>query len=373
MMPWNLDALNQPPAFTWAKPHDIHPLVRGLHYAGETYRGKDTRVAAWFAKPHGDGPFPGIVLVHGGGGRAYAEWAQAWAARGYAAIAMDHAGKDLDGETPLPDGGPDQEQRQKFNDIADGIKAAWPYIAVANTVRATSLLQSFAEVDAQRIAMTGISWGGYLTCIVSSIDNRIAAAAPVYGCGYLHESSSWQVHGIFDKLTPADRDAWVANFDPSQYLPLNDRPMLWVNGTNDFAYPMDSYQKSYRTANGERTLCIEVRMHHGHTAGWRPREMQRFFASHFAGGLGLARIGDMRRDGRDVSVTFDADVPIVSAQLNFTSDEGMWPKRLWHTRPALLDGNAACGTLPESDRPTTYFINLIDAHGDLVSAEHDVV
>ena len=36
--------------------------------------------------------------------------------------------------------------------------------------------------------MTGISWGGYLTCLVASLDSRFIAAAPVYGCGFYDES-----------------------------------------------------------------------------------------------------------------------------------------------------------------------------------------
>ena len=38
------------------------------------------------------------------------------------------------------------------------------------------------EVEARS---TGVSWGGYLTCIASSLDPRFAFAAPVYGCGAL--------------------------------------------------------------------------------------------------------------------------------------------------------------------------------------------
>ena len=33
--------------------------------------------------------FPGVVLIHGGGGTAFADWVYLWAKRGYAAIAMD--------------------------------------------------------------------------------------------------------------------------------------------------------------------------------------------------------------------------------------------------------------------------------------------
>lgn len=43
------------------------------------------------------------------------------------------------------------------------------------------------QVDADKTCLTGISWGGYLTCIVAALDNRFKAAAPVYGCGYMDE------------------------------------------------------------------------------------------------------------------------------------------------------------------------------------------
>jgi len=37
------------------------------------------------AKP----PFPGVILIHGGGGTAFADWVHLWARRGYAALAMN--------------------------------------------------------------------------------------------------------------------------------------------------------------------------------------------------------------------------------------------------------------------------------------------
>ena len=59
------------------------------------------------------------VLVHGGGGTAFDAWVRLWNDRGYAAIAMDLAGRGADRKR-LPDGGPDQSHREKFNDIAGG-------------------------------------------------------------------------------------------------------------------------------------------------------------------------------------------------------------------------------------------------------------
>ena len=72
--------------------------VHSLIYAGEKYQGRDTEVFAFYASPATLGnaesgkKFPGVVLIHGGGGTAFAEWVWRWAKRGYAAIAMDLSG-----------------------------------------------------------------------------------------------------------------------------------------------------------------------------------------------------------------------------------------------------------------------------------------
>jgi len=95
-MPWNLDELSKPPEYTW---EDSKGSVRSLFYAGESYQEKPTRVFAYYATPGTlqgdtklDKDLPAVVLIHGGGGTAFREWAELWAQRGYAAIAMDLAG-----------------------------------------------------------------------------------------------------------------------------------------------------------------------------------------------------------------------------------------------------------------------------------------
>jgi cephalosporin-C deacetylase-like acetyl esterase len=114
-----------------------------------------------------------MLLVHGGDGQAFREWAQMWAERGDAALAMDTAGQGP-GKTRLPDGGPDQGDETKFRPFADAdVRDMWTYHAVAAVVRGRSLLASLPEVDAIRIGITGINRGGYPACIVSGIDDRL--------------------------------------------------------------------------------------------------------------------------------------------------------------------------------------------------------
>ena len=206
--------------------------------------------------------FPGIVLVHGGGGKAFSKWAEIWARRGYAAIAMDLAGCGEGGKR-LPNGGPDQSDQTKFRSIDGPIKDQWSYHAVADVLLAHSLLLSFDEVDRERTAVTGISWGGYLTCIVAGLDQRFKVAMPVYGCGFLHENSAW-VASQFERMQPAQVAKWVSLWDPSRYIGAATMPVAFLNGTNDFAYPMDSYAKTCRLVTGTKHYSIQLNMRHGH-------------------------------------------------------------------------------------------------------------
>ena len=373
--PWDLSALRRAPKATWGDPSG---LVREVYYEGEPYQGKPTRVFAYYGRPaQGDGPFPAMLLVHGGGGKAFAEWATLWAQRGYAALAMDTAGHGPGGKERLPDGGPDQDDNSKFREFGPAeIKAMWTYHAVATVVRGHSLLAARKDVDPDRIGITGISWGGYLTCIVTGIDDRLKVSVPVYGCGFLYENSVWLPR--FDKISADTRRLWIENFDPSRYLPGVRCPILFVNGTNDFAYPLDSYQKSYREVGGgrleagragNRSLCVTVKMPHGHPQGWAPKEIGLFVDNVLQGGDPLPAIGEMKTADGKAAASFKSPTPIVRAQLLHTSDAGPWQKRNWKS----VDATAADGTVSAElppDRPLVYFLNITDSRGATVSTPH---
>jgi len=362
--PWDLASLRAAPAFTFEK---RGPKLSSLFYANEPYRGRPTRVFAYYARPEqGKGPFPAMVLVHGGGGKAFPQWAGMWADRGYAALAMDLGGVGPDGKR-TDDAGPAQGDVTRFQ--PDELKDVWSYHAVAAVVRGVSLLAAMPEVDSDRIGITGISWGGYLTCIVAGLDDRLKVAVPVYGCGFIHENSAWIP--IFRKMPDAKRRAWIYNYEPSRYLAQCRMPVLFVNGTNDFAYPLDSYQKSYRLV-GNRTLCVTVKMPHGHQPGWKPREIGIFVDQHLRGGKSLQRVESVKRRGSQVKVKFSSEFPIEKAALHCTTDACIWPKRKWQTSKATLEGGTATAVLPET-RPIVYFVTLTDSRGATVSTEHEAL
>ena len=384
--PWDLDALKRTvPTMTWLRrDQPIHSLT----YAGEDFKGRATEVFAFYASPVTLGAakpgakFPGVVLIHGGGGTAFADWVQLWAKRGYAAIAMDLSGSrppepefDADGvakgnahnastRTRLPNGGPNQGNAEKFDSIGGDWSDDWPFHAVASVIRAHTLLRSFPEVDAANTAVTGISWGGYTTCIVASLDDRFKAAVPVYGCGFLHEGESVQKPSI-DKLGER-RAAWVKEYDPGSLLPRCRVPIFFVNGTNDIHYVLDSYMKSYAVVPGEKHMRIEVKMAHSHPKGWAPKEIGLFIDSKCRAAPALPVPGKPRITGDSVVLNCEATTALKSAQLHYTTDTGLRSQRTWISVPAVITGRTI--TAPKPPRETnTWFISVVDERDAMVS------
>ena len=370
---WNVDDLRKTPDVEWL---DKTGKLRRLLYESEPYQGKPTRVFAYYAEPEKvDGKLPAMVLVHGGGGAAFSEWAQLWAKRGYIAIAMDLAGHG-EGRKRLPDGGPNQDDASRFKQHDP--KDMWSHHAVAAVIRGHSLLRSLPHVDPDRIGVTGISWGGYLTCIVAGVDDRFKVAVPVYGCGFIHENSVWVP--TFAKMPGDWRKTWVENFEPSSFLGKAKMPMLFVNGTNDFAYPLDSYQKSYRLVKN-RNLCVTVNMPHGHPQGWAPVEIGLFVDQHLRGGKAMFRFDDpgvrmQEKDGAfKLAISQQLEIKAVSAHWT-TDTKNPWQKRKWESRLGQrMVGNATdffTVSLPK-DRPLIYFLTATDERGATTSTEHVVL
>jgi dienelactone hydrolase len=372
---WDMKVLGNAPK---TYPTDA-PLVKDMtsvFYEGLPWHKRPTRVFAYYGLPKAapGSKVPGMVLVHGGGGTAFDAWVRLWNSRGYAAVAMDTCGC-------VPIGSYGKWQRHAaggppgwggFDQIDEPAEDQWTYHAVADALLAHSLLRSLPGVDPQRIGVTGISWGGYLTCIVAGVDDRFRFAVPVYGCGFLGENSVWLPD--FQRLGPARAARWLGWWDPSVWLRQSKIPMLWVTGTNDFAYPMDSLQKSYRLAQGPHTLCIRLRMPHGHGgAGENPAEILALAESQLRGGKPLAKVTEQGHDGEKAWVKFETISPIQRAELNYTCQVGRWQDRKWETTAAEIDAAAhkATARLPQGVK--VYYFNLIDQRNLVVSGEHKEV
>jgi dienelactone hydrolase len=377
VLPWDMDELSQTPV-TYAAPDFEAEAADGitpLFFEGEVYTGMTTRVFAWVGIPtNGVGPFPAMVLVHGAGGTAYQDWVQLWMDQGYAAIAMDTAGQIPE----HPDGATTGWVRHDyagpegwggFDQIDEAITDQWMYHAVAAVVRGHSLLRSYAQVDTNRIGITGISWGGILTCNTAGLDSRFAFAAPVYGCGFLGEDSYW-LSSVMRPMGETNSLIWLNNWDPGRHVGRATMPMLFVDGSNDKHFRLGSWQKTYRQPETDVSLSCQVRLSHSDYVGRVP-EVTAYANSKFFGGEPLAEVIDAGRTNQDVWAMYSAESTVSNAVLNYTVDSGAWTGRYWETTSADLNPTSRVVTAVLPTNTTAYYFNLYNPDGMISSSEHE--
>src|ERR1700751_5790004 len=92
---WDVKGIHDIPAYKTVSTDS----AIGIIYQGLPYKDKVQNVFAYYATPgtlsgdrSKDKNLPAVILVHGGGGTAFKEWAIMWAKKGYAAISMDTRG-----------------------------------------------------------------------------------------------------------------------------------------------------------------------------------------------------------------------------------------------------------------------------------------
>ena len=208
----------------------IHYQSRpGLYVPGNLYR------------PSGASPgqrFPAVFYVCGhryqgrDGNKTSYQSHGAWFARhGYICLVVDTLQM---GEIEAIHHGTYREQRWWW--LSRGYTPAG--VECWNGIRRIDYLTSRPDVDAERIAVTGISGGGASTFWIAAADPRVAVAVPVSGmadlpsyvtnrvinghcdCMFLHNAFQWPWARIAALVAP--------------------RPLLFVNSDHDRIFPMDA-------------------------------------------------------------------------------------------------------------------------------------
>ena len=327
---------------------------------GRPHHGTPSRGHAIVGVPESPAPVPGIVLLHGGGGTAYWAWVEQWVARGYAAIAVDTSwrtpvtGDEHGDPTPHEWSGP-APWDGTFAQPVEGDEQ-WLVHALQLIDEARRHLAVDDRVDAERIALMGVSWGGFLTCIASAAVPGFACAVSVYGSGFLTDDSMWIGRGSFDQLDPAQVAAWSAAWDPSSHLGKTSIPMLFLTGVNDYAYPLISVERSAALVPRAGRSFLPV-LAHSHSDAWVPVESERFVDAMLRDGPPFPRILDEAEDGPRVRARVESD-GLVRAVLLHTTDDGEWEHRRWEQTPAERRGDVIESVVPAD--ATAWFLNVTD-------------
>ncbi|MBJ06760.1 MAG: hypothetical protein CMO40_06550 [Verrucomicrobiaceae bacterium] len=333
--------------------------MRSFFYEGAGYKGNPTRVFAYYAAPKGPKPaggWPAVVCAHGGGGTAFPDWVRHWNRQGYAAIAMDLEGHlpggrhfGVEGNFPSnvkhENGGP--SRIGWFGDIALPDKEQWFYHAVADVIRANSLLRSSPQINPGKIGLTGISWGGTIVSTAAGVDPRFAFVIPVYGGGFIHRH----------EMTPDQYRDYLAKWDPSVHLPHAKMPMLWVNGVNEPVFPLDGFSRSSARAGGASSLCLRPFLPHGHGFGWEEVwEIGGFANGIVRGGEPIPRVAPPRVDRQDGLIHASFTGELRSATLGFTTARS-WKNQPLSRIPCRIEQDEIISTKPLPKEATAFMIN----------------
>jgi len=223
-----------------------------------------TRVQAFVTTPPGfdaDKRYPAILRIHGGPVNqvtwGYDFTAQYLAARGYVVI------------EPNPRGSIGRGQA-----FTRAIEGSWGLTDYPDVMGAVDHLLALGYVDPDRIAVTGYSYGGYMTNVAVTRSDRFMAAAA--GAGHSLIIANFG-HDIYQKwyrwelgLPTANRDRYD-RLSPLLEVEKVTTPTLFLGGRNDWNVPILNSELMYQAlrARGiETRLVVYPDTRHG---GWRPR------------------------------------------------------------------------------------------------------
>ena len=189
----------------------------------------DVMVEGYVLKPHNYDPsktYPGILMIHGGpksvSGCAYMHNQQFYAANGYFVFMCNPRGSDGYGD--------------EFSDI----RGKYGMIDYDDIMRFTdAVLQTYTQIDANRVGVAGHSYGGYMTswiigqtdrfkCAVSSgTISNLTTKVLTTDIGYYHNMPQ-------QLATPWDNYEKIWWHSPLKYADKVKTPTLFIEGEKDY-------------------------------------------------------------------------------------------------------------------------------------------
>jgi dienelactone hydrolase len=199
-----------------------------------------------------------------------------------------------------------------------------------NGIRGIDYLVSRDDVDAEKIAVTGISGGGASTIWIAAADERVKCAVPVSGMSDLESYVKNKViNGHCDCMFLVNTYAWEWTTIAALIAP---RPLLFANSDNDPIFPMDGNRRiidrlrqAYKLY-GKPELVEDYVSKGGHD--YRPDlriAIFKWINKHIKNDTGAVKDADFKPlEGKELRV-FPADSDIPKDAINASVDEDFVP------------------------------------------------
>ncbi len=322
---WHFATLSQVPAYRDSPFADSkYDGLRDLLITGASVEGKPAAFFAYVgypATPPPAGGYPGILLIHGGGGTAYPQYMNLWMDQGYVVMALDWYN-----QRPLSQPGRLTETNVARAALPGG-KRQLHEINVANMVIAHSLLRSLDQVNADKTAFVGLSWGSWYGAIVAAVDPRFKGGIEIY-CGGVDKNRPDMINGRFHHAIKV--------------------PLYWVASTNDQNVTPAALQHGFNACAKLENKSLVIDLPHSHI-GFPCPSCFRMAAFFLQDGPGLPKLGSAQLSGSVLRADIIArGKGVTQAILCYTEDakEPIAYKRTWKSIPAQVSADQVQAELP---------------------------
>jgi len=297
-------------------------------------------VYAIMAYPQAAGVYPAVMFNHGGGGNAQTQAGnvQAYASRGYVSITCDLPSIAGAGNTPNSSGpwksDPSGTDAPKFN-VTGGPQNCRLTDAGVAALQAFNYMRAQANVDPNRMGISGSSWGGYISTLLPGLlGSKIKAAYSRFGCGYYDAGSAWM--NTLAGMSEADRNTWLTYFDAGRRAPAMTSPYFVEEPSDDSFFWPEAVASTLNAIPGTKNSVCMPNLNHTSIAA--SDTMKQIYFDYLLKGSGSA-FGNIslaslvtQGDGSKL-VTMNASVPtgvsVSSVQLYYSVPPTNWQSRNW--------------------------------------------
>jgi dipeptidyl aminopeptidase/acylaminoacyl peptidase len=253
-----LSALNDP----WLTEVDAAGAER-IHFPSKD----GTRVEGWIMLPRGaKAPYPLVLAIHGGPHGAYSsgwDFEFQWlAANGYAVLYTNPRGSTGYGE--------------KFLWATWG---GWGKLDYEDVMAGVDYALGHYPINPKRLAVTGYSYGGFMTNWVITQTNRFAAA--MTGAGISNWLSDYGTADIprtkesefFGSPWESGSNQLMRELSPITYAANAKTPTLFVHGEADLRVPIEEDEQMYTALRKQHVPAKFVRYPGNYHGGWPAWDM----------------------------------------------------------------------------------------------------
>lgn len=205
----------------------MQPSERGVH-KGRPY---------WLWLPPGDGPWPGMVILHGAGSakRNHADFGRLCAATGWASISYDQRG---------------------HGDAEDEMSPA----ALADVGRMAAFLGSVDGVDSSRICARGSSMGGFMAIHAAASSDAIRGVIAICPAGeeqLLRGLRDGELDFRAGGQARRELAAWLGEHDLREAVELmGPKPLILLHADGDERIPSEHSRELHARKADPRKLVV---------------------------------------------------------------------------------------------------------------------